>query len=139
MSCPDYLAIGHITKDLLDSGFTVGGTVNYSGLTARNLGRGVGVVTSASPHLDLKEARPGIEVVSVPSSATNAFQNTYRDGTRQQFIRAVAERITVEAIPPQWHHSPIVQLRPFAQEIDEKVIYLCREAGRDWHSQQTAG
>jgi len=75
MGCPDYLAIGYITKDLLDSGFTVGGTVNYSGLTARNLGRGVGVVTSASPYLDLKEALPGIEVVSVPSSVTNAFQN----------------------------------------------------------------
>ena len=42
MICPDYLVIGHITKDLLNRGFTVGGAVTYSGLTARNLGRKVG-------------------------------------------------------------------------------------------------
>jgi hypothetical protein len=124
MNCPDYLVIGHITKDLLDGGFTLGGTVTYSGLTARNLGRRVGVVTSASPDLDLEEALPDIEVVSVPSSVTTAFQNMYRDGTRQQFIKAVAERITAEAIPPQWYHSPIVQLGPLAQELDEEVIHL---------------
>jgi len=124
MNCPDYLIIGHITKDLLNGGFTVGGTVTYSGLTARNLGRRVGVVTSASPDLDLKEALPGIEVVSVPSSVTTAFQNIYHNGTRQQFIKAVAERITAEAIPPQWYHSPIVQLGPLAQELDEEVVHL---------------
>lgn len=124
MNCPDYLIIGHITKDLLNGGFTVGGTVTYSGLTARNLGRRVGVVTSASPDLDLKEALPGIEVVSVPSSVTTAFQNIYHNGTRQQFIKAVAKRITAKAIPPQWHHSPIVQLGPLAQELDEEVVHL---------------
>ncbi|MDH4135275.1 MAG: PfkB family carbohydrate kinase [Anaerolineae bacterium] len=124
MNCPDYLVIGHITKDLLDGGFTVGGTVTYSGLTARNLGRRVGVVTSASPDLDLREALPGIEVVNVPSSATTAFQNNYHNGTRQQFIKAVAERITAEAIPPQWYHSPIVQLGPLVQELDEEVAHL---------------
>jgi hypothetical protein len=124
MYCRDYLVIGHITKDLLDGGFTVGGTVTYSGLTARNLGRRVGLVTSASPGLDLKEALPGIEVVSVSSSVTTTFQNIYHNGTRQQFIKAVAERITGEAIPPQWHCSPIIQLGPLTQELDEEVVHL---------------
>jgi 1D-myo-inositol 3-kinase len=124
MNCPDYLVIGHITKDLLNGDFTVGGTVTYSGLTARNLGRRVGVVTSASPDLDLKQTLPGIEVVSVPSPVTTAFQNVYHNGTRQQFIKAVAERITVEAIPPQWHYSATVQLGPLNQELDEEMIHL---------------
>jgi sugar/nucleoside kinase (ribokinase family) len=124
MNCPDYLVVGHITKDLLCGGFTVGGTVTYSGLTARNLGRRVGVVTSASPDLDLREALPGIEVVNVPSSVTTAFQNIYHNGTRQQFIKAVAERITAEAIPPRWYHSPIVQLGPLVREFDEEVAHL---------------
>jgi len=124
MNCPDYLVIGHITKDLLNGGFTVGGTVTYSGLTAKNLGRKVGVVTSASPDLDLKVALPGIEAVSVPSLVTTAFENIYHDGTRQQFITAVAERITAEAIPPQWYHSPIVQLGPLVQELDEELVHL---------------
>jgi 1D-myo-inositol 3-kinase len=124
MHCLDYLVIGHITKDLVDGGFTVGGTVTYSGLTARNLGRRVGLVTSASPDLDLKEALPGIEVVNIPSPVTTAFQNIYYNGIRQQFIKAVAERITAEAIPPQWHHSPIVQLGPLTQELDEEIVHL---------------
>ncbi len=128
MSCPDYLVIGHITKDLLDGGFTVGGTVTYSGLTAKNLGRRVGVVTSASPDLDLAEALPGIEVVNVPSSVTTTFQNLYRDGTRQQTIKAIAERITVEAIPTRWRHSSIVQLGPLAQELDEEVVHLFKDS-----------
>jgi sugar/nucleoside kinase (ribokinase family) len=125
---PDYLVIGHITKDLLSGGFTVGGTVTYSGLTARNLGRRVGVVTSASPELDFQEVLQGIEVTSVPSSVTTAFQNTYHDGTRQQFIKAVAERITAEAIPSQWHHSSIVQLGPLTQELDEEVVHLFKDS-----------
>jgi hypothetical protein len=128
MNCPDYLIIGHITKDLLDGGFTVGGTVTYSGLTARNLGYRVGVVTSASPDLGLEEALPGIEVVSVPSPVTTAFQNIYHNGTRHQVIKAVAERINAEAIPLQWHRSPIVQLGPMAQELDEEVIHLFKDS-----------
>jgi sugar/nucleoside kinase (ribokinase family) len=124
MHCPDYLVIGHITKDLLNVGFTVGGTVTYSGLTARNLGRRVGVVTSVSLDLDLEEALPGIEVVSVPSPVTTAFQNIYHNGTRQQFVKTLAERITAKAIPPKWHHSPIVQLGPLTQELDEEVVHL---------------
>jgi 1D-myo-inositol 3-kinase len=124
MNCPDYLVIGHITKDLLDGGFAIGGTVTYSGLTARNLGRRVGVVTSASSDLDLKEVLSGIEVVSVPSSVTTAFQNIYCDGMRQQFVKAVAGMITAEAIPPPWHHSSIVQLGPLTQELDEEIVHL---------------
>jgi hypothetical protein len=128
MNCPDYLVIGHITKDLLDGGFTIGGTVTYSGLTARNLGRRVGVITSASPDLDLEATLPAVEVVSIPSPVTTTFQNIYRNGTRWQFIKALAERITTEAIPPQWHHSPIVQLGPLNQEFDEEVVHLFKDS-----------
>jgi len=120
----DYLVIGHITKDLLAEGYTVGGTVAYAGLTARNLGCRVGVVTSASSDLDLGRALRGIEVVRLPSPVTTTFQNIYHGDTREQFVRATAARITAEAIPPAWRRTPIVHLGPIAQEIDEEIAGL---------------
>lgn len=120
----DYLVIGHITKDLLPDGYAVGGTVAYAGLTARNLGCRVGVVTSASSDLDLGRALRGIEVVRLPSPVTTTFQNIYRGETREQFVRATAARITAEAIPPAWRRTPIVHLGPVAQEVDEEIASL---------------
>ena len=48
----DYLAIGHITQDLTDSGTRIGGTVTFSGLTAQKLGLKVGIVTSCNPEIE---------------------------------------------------------------------------------------
>ena len=42
----DYLTIGHITKDLAASGFTLGGTASYSPLTANAFGLKSGIFTS---------------------------------------------------------------------------------------------
>jgi sugar/nucleoside kinase (ribokinase family) len=112
----DYLVIGHVTRDVLDGGFTVGGTATYSALTARSFGRRVGVATSADPDLDLDSVLRGVTVVRQTSSATTTFQNIYMDGARHQFIRAVADDISAESIPPAWWRTPIVHLGPVAQE-----------------------
>ncbi|MGQ9628587.1 MAG: PfkB family carbohydrate kinase [Anaerolineae bacterium] len=125
MDCPDFLIIGHICKDLLEEGFTLGGTVAYSGLTARNLGRRVGVVTSYSPEdLDVERFLPGIEIVCSPSLTTTTFRNIYNKDGRHQFLYSVANRITKSDIPPLWRECPIVLLGPLAQEIDEEVVRL---------------
>jgi sugar/nucleoside kinase (ribokinase family) len=112
----DYLLIGHVTKDVLDDGFTVGGTATYSALTARSFGCRVGVVTSADPDLDLDSVLRGVTVACQPSSATTTFQNIYVDGARQQFIRAVADDIRPESIPEAWRHTPIIHVGPVSQE-----------------------
>jgi sugar/nucleoside kinase (ribokinase family) len=112
----DYLVIGHITKDVLDGSFTVGGTATYSALTAHNFDCRVGVVTSADPDLELDSVLRNVTVVRQPSSATTTFQNIYMDGARQQFIRAVADDIRAESIPPIWWRTPIVHVGPVAQE-----------------------
>lgn len=112
----DYLVIGHVTKDVLNGGFTVGGTATYSALTARNFGYRVGVVTSADPDLDLKDVLQGVSVVRQPAAATTTFQNIYVDGARQQFIRAVADDIRAESVPPAWRNAPIVHVGPVSQE-----------------------
>lgn len=122
--CPDYLAIGHVTKDLQEEGYTIGGTVTFAGLTARNLGRQVAVVTRASPDLNLDSLFQGIEVLRLPSAVTTTFQNLYHGKVREQFIRAVADRIEAEDIPAAWREAKIVHLAPLAGELDASIIHL---------------
>ena len=66
MQTPDYLLIGHMTRDLLpDGGCAPGGTALYAALTAHRVGRRVGVV-SAQATLP-GDGVGGIEVAFVPS------------------------------------------------------------------------
>jgi hypothetical protein len=67
---PDFLAIGHVAKDLTPGGFRLGGAVTYGALTARKLGLRPAVVTSAGPDVDPSSAMPGIPLHVIPSAET---------------------------------------------------------------------
>jgi len=121
---PDFLAIGHLTKDLQDGGYTIGGAVTFASLTARNLGLRAAVVTRASPDLDLYPLFQGIEVLSLPSEATTTFKNVYFGEMRVQYIGAVADRIEAEDIPPGWREARIVYLAPLAGELGADIVHL---------------
>jgi len=122
---PDFLVIGHVTKDLQEDGYTVGGTVTFASLTARNLRQRTAVVTSASPDLCFNPLYRDIEVLCLPSSATSTFQNLYStNGTRTQFLRAVAEKITAEDIPPAWREAKIVLLGPLTNEMEGSIAKI---------------
>ncbi len=118
----DYLAIGHLTKDLLAEGYAWGG-VAYAALTAKGLGRRVGVVTSAGPDMD-RSLFEGIELLCLPSPVTTTFRNIYGEEGRTQFIYARAEPIRGETIPLPWRGSAIVHLGPVAQELEEEMVWL---------------
>jgi sugar/nucleoside kinase (ribokinase family) len=118
---PDYLVIGHITKDLYDQGYKIGGTATYSALTAHHLGCRVGIVTSTGPDVELSQLPAEILVASHPCASTTTFQNIYLGGHRQQHIRAQAAVLGAADIPTEWCDSPIVHLGPIAQEIDGTV------------------
>ncbi len=119
---PDFLVIGTVTKDLQEDGYTIGGTVTFASLTARNLGMRTAVATRASPDLSFNPLYQGIEVLSLPSPVTTTFQNLYSaDGTRTQFIRAVAGQINAEDIPPAWREAKVVLLGPLADELEEGI------------------
>jgi 1D-myo-inositol 3-kinase len=119
---PDFLVIGHVTKDLQEEGYTIGGTVTFASLTARNLGQRTAVITRASPDLSLNPLYQGIEVLRLPSPVTTTFQNLYStDGTRTQFIRAVAGQIKAEDIPLDWCDAKIVLLGPLADELEGSI------------------
>jgi sugar/nucleoside kinase (ribokinase family) len=122
MCRPDFLVIGHVTKDLQEDGYTIGGTVTFASLTARNLGQRTAVVTRASPDLTLHPLYQGIEVLILPSPVTTTFQNLYStDGARIQFIRAVAGQIKAEDIPLAWREAKIVLLGPLAGELEGNI------------------
>lgn len=123
----DYLVIGHVTRDLVNGAFTIGGTVSYSARTARTLGCRVGVVTSASPNLDLGQVLDGTLIARFPSTVTTTFENIYTSNGRQQVLHSVAETLMPEMIPSHWR-AAIIHLGPIAQECDPTLISACEGA-----------
>lgn len=125
---PDFLVVGHITKDVQADGYTIGGTVTYSALTARNLGWRAAVVTAAGPDLDAHELLRGVMTLRLPSTATTTFQNLYPDGHRVQYLRAVAESIPASAVPSAWRETPVVHLGPLTQELTPDLARVFERA-----------
>jgi sugar/nucleoside kinase (ribokinase family) len=120
----DYLVIGTICKDLLPNGYSVGGTVAYSALTARNLDQRVAIVTSAASDFDFHSRLDGVLVHVQDSPVSTTFENLYFQGARQQFLRNAATRISAKAIPSAWRQAAIVHLGPVAQEMNESLAEL---------------
>src|SRR6185312_16540837 len=77
---PDFLAIGHITRDLLpDGSWRLGGAVTYAALTAARLGLRPAIITSAPPDVlaALDAMLPDIPLSVVPFGEATAFENIY--------------------------------------------------------------
>lgn len=123
----NYLAIGHVTRDLTGSGFVLGGTVSYAARTARALGCRVGIITSAAPDLDLSQALNGIIVACIPAATTTTFENVYTSTGRHQVIHAVARTLTPEVVPTDWR-GEIVHLGPVARECDPALVTAFADA-----------
>lgn len=120
---PDYVVIGHVTRDIQRDGTSLpGGTVTYAALTARNLGRSVGVVTSMAEDLNLGSVFDGIELIRWPAEATTTFENIYLNGRREQYVQAVAPPLTLEHVPAEWLTAPLVHLGPVAMEVTEELV-----------------
>jgi len=117
----DYLVVGHVTRDLVDGTFTIGGTVSYSARTARALGCRVGVVTSASPDLDLSPILDGVLVARSPAAATTTFENIYTPDGRHQVLHSVAEMLVPGMVPSRWKAS-IVHIGPLVQECSPALV-----------------
>ena len=124
MTQPDFLAIGHVAKDVTDKSFRLGGSVTYSALTASRLGLKVAVVTSAGPDLNLAAAFEGIEVCCLESPVTTTFRNIYEKGQRRQFLQAVGRRLSASDVPRAWLTTPLVHLCPVADELDTDLATL---------------
>ncbi len=144
MENPDFLAIGHVTKDLLaGGGYTIGGTVTYAALAARGLGLSVAVLTSAPDELELSTHLPGVDLHVEPAPDATTFENIYEGQRRRQFLHATAAPLKAAHLPPGWRDSSIVLLGPIAGELglDWLGVFSCGLVGvtpqgwmRQWDS-----
>jgi len=120
----DYLAVGHVCRDVTPGGYITGGSVAYSTAVAQALGCRSGIVTSSAPRDVFEEVSPSISIHHVDSPATTVFENIYTTTGRTQIIHAVAGDLTVGHIPPLWSRAPMVHLGPIANEVDPSIIHL---------------
>lgn len=136
----DYLAIGHITRDLSPEGDKLGGAVSFSSRLAQALGCKTAVLTSSSLDFAWQHELPGIEIISITAEQTTTFENIYTPTGRIQIISGVAAPILAEHIPGAWQRASIVHFGPVADEIDPYIIRLFSNsmvclAPQGWHRQ----
>ena len=122
----DYLVIGHVTRDLIDGHFTIGGTVSYAARTALALGCRVGIVTSAEADLDLA-ALDGVLIARHSAAATTTFKNIYTSTGRRQMLHGLAAPLSREMVPADWQPD-IVHLGPVARECAPSLVDAFGEA-----------
>jgi sugar/nucleoside kinase (ribokinase family) len=122
---PDFLTIGHVTRDILpDKSFLLGGTVTFAALTAYRLGLVSAITTCADAELitDLPVRLPGVGLAVRTSSATTTFVNSYHEGFRTQYLQARADQLPLEDVPQAWLQAPIVLFGPLDQELSPSFI-----------------
>jgi len=121
----NFLAIGHFTHDVTESGLILGGAASYSSLTARKLDMQARVVSAVGKdflHFDKLKDIP-ISLVK-DTSQTTTFQNIYVNGVRTQTIKGVGAKIKAQHVPADWLDSEIVYLCPVADEVDQSVAKI---------------
>ena len=121
MTAPTFLAIGHVTRDLLPGGgSSSGGTALYAGLTAQRLGASAAIFTAAA---QLPPDLPsGIAVARSATDRTSTFENRYTPAGRQQWLHEAAPPIDLAALPEAWRACPLVHLGPVLQECAPSTL-----------------
>lgn len=124
LDTPDLVVVGHVCRDVVreSPGWRVGGAVYYAASTAAKLGATVGVVTAGGPEIEALRELPRCIVISMQTGRSTSFENLYQEGTRRQFLRALAPPIQVESVPAEWRKSPIALLAPVADEVRPSMI-----------------
>ena len=123
---PDYLVIGHITRDISNGKVTTGGCAYYGAVTARKLGLSAAMVTSCPNDFGFPKDLEGVEITTIPSRDVTAFINDYvtRNGSfnRTQTIISTAKNNTISDVPDEWRSAPFVHFGPLVNELGSDVV-----------------
>lgn len=120
----DYLAIGHVCRDVIPGGYATGGAAAYTTAVARALGCRTGIVTSAAPGDAFPDVEAAIPIHTIAAAATTVFENVYLGGQRRQVIHSVAGGLSAAHVPPLWSRAPMIHVGPIANEIDPAIVTL---------------
>jgi sugar/nucleoside kinase (ribokinase family) len=114
-----YLLIGHVTRDLQpEGGFTIGGTVTYGAMVAKQLGWQPTIVTTAAADFEPPAHLAEVDWRILPSPVTTTFRNQYdAHGNRHQTIGPVAGAIEPVDLPADCRRAELVHFCPLAQEL----------------------
>lgn len=113
----DYIAVGHVTVDVLADGSRVaGGSALYGALQASRLGCRSLILTAGVPREVRDLVRPHLDELDlhvVPAAHTTTLQTRGMDATRRQRLLAWAGPI----VPDRWPRARILHLAPVAREL----------------------
>jgi len=118
---PEFVAVGHVTHDLVDGEVRPGGAALYASVTARRLGKRVGLVTSYGKDFRGEEALDGIPRRVVPAARTSTFRNLYGRAGRVQAVYGMAGCLGPDAFPWGWRACGIVYLCPVLHEVSPRM------------------
>jgi len=120
----DFLAIGHVCRDLVGKDLLVGGAAAYASMTIKALGLRPAIVTSSAADENWADDLPDIPMHILESPVTTLFENIYHPQGRTQIIHAIAKRLAKNCVPAAWTGAPLVFVGPIANEVDPDVIDL---------------
>jgi sugar/nucleoside kinase (ribokinase family) len=117
---PDYLLIGHLTRDRLPDGSTTpGGTALYAAITAQRLGRAAAIVSAAAP---LPADWPTAIAQAICPGDAPTFENRYTPAGRVQILHQAAAPIRLADVPLAWRQAPVIHFGPILGEVDHALI-----------------
>jgi len=120
----EYLAIGHVTADVLSDGREViGGAVTYAALTAAELGLRAAIATRAADGFLQSHGLPEDMWSCSTAASTTRFANVYTPGgDRQQTVVGRAEPLRPQDVPARWRNVRILHVAPVLHEIGGDVV-----------------
>lgn len=122
-SIPDYVLVGHVTRDLTPRGPQLGGPVSFGASTAAAFGLRVGILTSTAPDEPLLRELPSeIVITDIYADQTTTFENHYDDTGRTQWLHHRARALTPDMLPEAWRIVPLMQLAVVAYEVDPAFV-----------------
>jgi sugar/nucleoside kinase (ribokinase family) len=125
---PEFVAVGHVTHDLVDGRIRPGGAALYSALTAARLGKRAALFTSCGEDFTGTEAILGMATQVMRASRTSTFRNIYSEEGRVQAVYSMADSLEARDFPDGWKQSEIVYLCPVLHEVSLEMGAVVSDA-----------